>query len=135
MTRGQRKHNPLNIRRARGTRWLGQEKTQRDREFVQFTCDLMGYRAALRILRTYIKLYNLTSLRAIIYRWAPPEDGNHTTQYINMVSDTSGIEKADVLDFDDEDQMVKLVAGMARVESGIKSPDMHILHEAYRLAK
>ncbi len=135
MTRGQRNHNPLNIRRSRGTRWLGQAAKQRDKEFVQFQCDLMGYRAAFRIMRTYIKQYHLDTIKGIIYRWAPPEDGNLTTVYINMVSELSGIRTNAEISFDDEDTMVALVAAMARVESAITNPDMRIVREAYNLAK
>lgn len=135
MTRGQRNHNPLNIRRSRGTRWLGQAAKQRDKEFVQFQCDLMGYRAAFRIMRTYINQYHLDTIKGIIYRWAPPEDGNLTTAYINIVSEHSGISLNTAIRFDDEDTMVALIAAMARVESAIFNPDMRIIREAYNLAK
>ena len=84
MTRGQRNHNPLNIRRSDRTRWMGQKARQTDREFVQFQSDLFGLRAAFRILRTYLCLYGLCTLRQVICRWAPPEDGNNTDAYIDI---------------------------------------------------
>lgn len=135
MTRGERNHNPLNIRRSPRTHWLGEAKVQHDKSFVQFRCDLMGYRAAFRVLRTYIVLYHLTTIHDIIYRWAPPEDGNLTSAYIDMVAKWSGLAIGKQLSFNDEDTLVALVAAMARVESGITNPDMSVLHQAYTLAK
>ena len=134
-TRGQRNHNPLNIRRSPRTRWLGQSPTQHDREFVQFQCDLFGLRAAFRILRTYICLHNLCTLRLIIYRWAPPEDGNNTESYIDAVSRRSHVRENQHLTFDDEDALVAIVAAMAQVESGTFYADTDLLRKAYRLAK
>lgn len=135
MTRGERNNNPLNIRRARGTRWMGQAAEQHDREFVQFDNLLMGFRAAFRILRTYIKLYHLSTIRGIVYRWAPPEDGNLTTQYMRMVCDFTGMHSGEALSFENRDQMLKLAAAMARVESGISDPDMEMLGQAYEMAR
>lgn len=135
MTRGQRNHNPLNIRLSPGTRWLGQCTQQYDREFVQFQCDLFGLRAAFRILRTYIRLHHLDTLRLIIYRWAPPEDGNNTESYIATVSERSNVPPNQTLSFDDEEQLVAIVAAMAQVESRMANIDMTLLHKAYALAK
>ena len=129
-----RNHNPLNIRRSEKTHWLGQEARQTDREFVQFRCDLMGYRAAFRILHTYVELYKLNTLRGIIGRWAPPEDGNLTSQYVNMVSNFSGISPGAVIAYEDEPTMLALVSAMARVESGATA-DSELLRKAYELAK
>lgn len=134
-TRGQRNHNPLNIRRSPGTRWLGQSPTQHDREFVQFQCDLFGFRAAFRVLRTYIRLHHLHTLRLIIYRWAPPEDGNSTESYLLTVSERSHVAPGQYLDFEDEDELIAIVAAMALVESRMANIDTELLRKAYRLAK
>lgn len=134
MTRGERNNNPLNIRKARGTRWMGQAAEQHDREYVQFDSMLMGFRAAFRILRTYIKLYHLNTIRGIVFRWAPPEDGNLTTTYISMVCEITGTHRCEALSFENREQMLKLAAAMARVESDIKNPDMEMVGQAYDLA-
>lgn len=135
MTRGERNNNPLNIRRARGTRWKGQAAEQHDREYVQFESLLMGFRAAFRILRTYIMLYHLNTIRGIVNRWAPPEDGNLTTQYIHIVCMETDMTPGDVIDFNNRDQMIRLCAAMARVECGMRKPDMEMVAEAYEMAK
>lgn len=135
MTRGERNHNPLNIRRSRGTIWFGQAQEQHDREFVQFINDLMGYRAAFRIMRTYMTHYGLVTIRGIIKRWAPPEDGNMTSQYVNMVSALTGIKPDTKLSTTDPEQIILVVAAMARVESGIIYPDMDVIRSAYVMAQ
>lgn len=134
-TRGERNHNPLNIRRSDGTRWLGQCPKQHDREFVQFQSDLFGFRAAFRILRTYFRLQNIDTLRGIIYRWAPPEDGNNTESYIATVSRWTNIAPNKHLTFEDKEALVAIVAAMAQVESHVMIVDTDILRKAYELAK
>jgi hypothetical protein len=134
MTRGERNHNPLNIRRNKKTRWLGQAKRQCDREFVQFQSLLFGFRAAFRILRTYIKLHELTTLKDIIYRWAPPEDGNNTLSYIDIVSERSMVKPCEQLTFEDEQKMVAIVCAMAWVESRMGNIDVGLVKRAYLLA-
>ena len=135
MTRGERNHNPLNIRRSRGTRWYGQAQAQNDREFVQFVNDLMGYRAAFRIINTYITHYGLNTVRGIVSRWAPPEDGNMTSQYINMVCALTGLKPDQKVAADDQQKLTEIVASMARVESGIIYPDMDVVNLAYTMAR
>ena len=134
MTRGERNHNPLNIRRNDRTRWLGQCPRQRDREFVQFEADLFGYRAAFRILRTYMTLHGLHTLHDILHRWAPPEDGNNTRSYIETVSERSHVRPLEQLHFEDEAVMVAIVTAMAWVESRIQ-PNTELVKQAYRLVK
>ena len=135
MTRGQRNHNPLNIRRNERTRWLGQCLRQRDREFVQFQSDLFGYRAAFRVLRSYFKLHGLCNLQQIIRRWAPPEDGNDTNSYVETVAERSGVRPLEHLAFEDEDKLIAIVSAMAWVESRMKLTDRDLVRQAYLLAR
>ena len=134
MTRGQRNCNPLNIRLSAGTRWLGQRVRQYDREFVEFQSDLFGLRAAFRILRSYSRLHNLDTLRLFIYRWAPPEDGNNTDSYVEMVSERSGVAPGRHLTFEDREELIAIVGAMAVVESRMVV-DRELLEKAYELAK
>lgn len=82
-TRGIRNNNPANIRR--GCNWKGLAEKQTDKEFCQFVTMTWGVRALLVTLRTYVKKYNLHTVREIITRWAPPSDGNNTEKYIEFV--------------------------------------------------
>ena len=135
LTRGGRNCNPLNIRRSAGNRWLGQCTRQHDREFVQFESDLFGFRAAFRILRSYMRVQGLCTLRDIIYRWAPPEDGNNTESYVAMVSERSGVAPGRVLAFEDKEALVGIVGAMAWVESRMANVDRELLGKAYELAR
>ena len=88
MTRGQRNNNPLNIRHGK-SRWEGRTKVQTDAEFVTFVSMAYGYRAACKLMETYrLRLMQAGmsyTLENIIHRWAPPEDGNDTREYLRTV--------------------------------------------------
>ena len=135
MTRGERNNNPLNIRRSAGTHWLGEAARQRDREFVQFRCLLFGLRAAFRVMRSYLTVHGLCTLRQVIYRWAPPEDGNATETYVAVVSERSGVRAGELLEWTDEARLVAVVRAMAWVESHMDGLDDELLRQAYQLAK
>ena len=88
MTRGIRNNNPLNIRRG-ASRWVGRREIVTDKEFEEFTSMPFGYRAAWKLMDTYrIRLRQAGesyTLENIIHRWAPPEDGNDTREYLRTV--------------------------------------------------
>ena len=52
----------------------------------------------------------------MIGRWAPKNE-NNTDAYVSLVSSYSGIGPDDLISFDSE-QMIRIVAGMSRVENG-----------------
>ena len=88
MSRGIRNNNPLNIRRGT-SRWVGRREIVTDKEFEEFTSMPFGYRAAWKLMDTYrIRLRQAGesyTLENIIHRWAPPEDGNDTREYLRTV--------------------------------------------------
>ena len=87
-TRGIRNNNPLNIRHS-SSRWQGMTEKQTDPCFVQFRSMAYGYRAACKVLQSYYQRFRTEgkplTVRTIISRWAPPEDGNDTENYIRSV--------------------------------------------------
>lgn len=83
--RGVRNNNPGNIRH--GEEWLGLANEQTDSSFCQFVSVEYGIRAIFKILYTYENKYNLTTIRDIISRWAPPNE-NDTANYIKSVCET-----------------------------------------------
>lgn len=113
--RGLRNNNPGNIRRNNDV-FQGEVNPSRDKEFKQFTNMAHGYRAIFRILKNYHRNYHLKTIRKMIGRWAP-ENENNTEAYIKAVSDYAGIGPDDTISFDRE-QMIRIVAGMSRVENG-----------------
>ena len=115
-TRGMRNNNLLNIRISTD-KFQGEVQPSQDKEFKQFETAAYGYRAAFRILRTYINNYKCDTIRKIISRWAPKSE-NHTESYIRVVSERSGIPADDPVYADNREMMIRVVAAMSYVENG-----------------
>lgn len=122
--RGLRNNNPGNIR-INDDLFQGEIRPSKDKSFKQFTTMAYGYRAMFKILSNYYKNYKLDTIRKIISRWAPPKE-NHTKAYIKAVSDYAGIPADDPINVNDREQMIRIVAGMSRVENGVEAdmPDV-----------
>lgn len=118
-TRGMRNNNLLNIRISTD-KFQGEVQPSQDKEFKQFETAAYGYRAAFRILRTYINNYGLNTIRKIISRWAPKNE-NHTENYIRVVSERSGIPADDPVYADSREMMIRIVAAMSFVENGVEA--------------
>ncbi len=85
-TRGIRNNNPMNIRVNQANNWVGKiKKGKRDPQFEEFTQMMYGVRAGIRIIRNYVRKYNIPNIKELIERWAPEEDGNDTLAYIQNV--------------------------------------------------
>ncbi len=81
-TRGILNRNPANIRH--GSQWKGLAAKQMDISFCQFTDMVYGVRALVCLLRTYHYKYDCSTLREVIYRFAPPCE-NNTYAYLQYV--------------------------------------------------
>ena len=115
LPRGLRNNNPGNIRKNSDV--FQGEKTSSDKEFKQFKSMAYGYRAIFKILSNYYRNYKLDTIRKMISRWAP-ENENNTDAYIKAVSDYAGIPAVDPINVNDREQMIRIVAGMSKVENG-----------------
>ena len=115
-TRGMRNNNLLNIRISTD-KFQGEVQPSGDKDFKQFETAAYGYRAAFRIIRTYINNYKCDTIRKIISRFAPSSE-NHTENYIRVVSERSGIPADDPVYADNREMMVRIVAAMSFVENG-----------------
>lgn len=82
-TRACRNNNPFNIKRS-ATRWQGERKEVHDKTFAEFESVRYGIRAAWLILRRYISIYHLYSVRQIIERWAPASE-NNVDRYVHFI--------------------------------------------------
>ena len=132
-TLGQRNNNPLNIRRVAGQRWLGEElplKGAGGSAFCKFVSPVWGIRAAFCLLRTYRNKYKAVCIEDIITRWAPPSE-NDTAAYIRTVCRLTGFGGKERLT---EDRWPRLVAAMARLESGMNLTE-ETLNQSYQLYK
>ena len=110
-TLAERNRNPLNIRPLpQGQTWQGQTGVDRNSvtgAFCVFESNVMGVRAAVVNMRSYVKFAGVKTLRDVIYRWAPPPPGgeivgpagsavggvdmNHTSSYLQSVCRETGV--------------------------------------------
>lgn len=82
---GIRNNNPCNIRT--GSNWIGLDTTYKG-EFCRFRNVVWGIRAVIYLIRKYHYKYGLKTVEEIINRWAPPQDNNNTSAYIEYVKTT-----------------------------------------------
>lgn len=85
-----------------------------------------GYRAVFKILSNYYRNYKLDTIRKMIGRWAPPKE-NRTEKYIKVVSDYAGIPADDPINENDREQMIRIVAGMSKVENGVEADMLDVI--------
>ena len=134
LPRGIRNNNPLNIRRGKD-QWQGLRAQQTDAQFCQFETLEYGWRAAFYLLtRTYYHKYRLYTIRAIINKWAPPNE-NLTATYIENVSRLTGIPPDEPIGIpsDQPQRWMMLGIAMAIQENGlIKREQSELAHSAER---
>lgn len=116
LPRGLRNNNPLNIRRS-ANKWKGKLVDGKDPDFETFSSIEFGIRAAVVIMRTYIRKYHADTPRLIIRRWAPPAE-NNTENYLRLVVRQSGILADEKINPEDLGKISRLLQAMAYVECG-----------------
>lgn len=122
MTRGLRNNNPGNIRLG-GSRFRGEENGT-DPAFKTFEAPEWGVRAIFVVLNTYRVRHGLTTIAAMIERWAPAVE-NDTAAYVSLVSAWSGVSASQELDTRSAAVMIPIVAAMIRMENGTPlAPDI-----------
>jgi hypothetical protein len=115
--RGLRNNNPGNIRNS-STEWQGEITPSKDKFFKQFTSMAYGYRAVIKLLQNYRKLYHLKTVAELINRWAPPTE-NKTSAYIIRVCKEMQVPSTYVPDVADKDTMCAFAAAISQVENGV----------------
>ena len=135
LPRGIRNNNPLNIRRMAKDQWKGLRAQQTDASFCQFERLEYGWRAAFYLLtRTYYHKYRLFTIRAIISRWAPPNE-NQTATYIENVCRLTGIAPDEPIGIpsDQPARWMALGVAMAIQENGTDSLDYFAMLKGWEL--
>lgn len=113
--RGIRNNNPLNIRYSPNNNWKGRiTENKQDDSFEEFTEIAYGVRAACRLIQVYVIRYHCSTIRSIVYRFAPPSE-NDTLSYYKYVRDAVGNLAVKV---DDPRFMARLIGAMWFVENG-----------------
>lgn len=127
-TVGIRNNNPLNIRYNPANDWDGQIDAKSG-PFAYFSDKKYGYRAAFKLLNTYVTKHGLQSIPGIVSRWAPPEDNNPTAEYIRFIVNKTGIPSMVLIN---QSHYKPIIAAMAEFES--KDKDAAALEAGYKLA-
>ena len=136
LPRAIRNNNQLNIRRSKD-KWKGLRVQQTDAAFCQFESLEYGWRAAFWLLtRTYYHTYRLYTIRAIVSRWAPPNE-NKTEAYIQAVSRLTGINPDEPLGIpsDQPARWQLLGAAMAIQENGAEGMNFWAMLRGWELAR
>lgn len=91
VARGIRNNNPGNIDYNTANNWQGQLKVDKTIEprFCRFDTPENGIRALGKLLQNYQSKYGLTTVEAIINRWAPSVE-NNTKAYVRSVETCIG---------------------------------------------
>jgi hypothetical protein len=98
-----------------------------------------GWRAAFMLLHTYMSKYKLTTIRKIIYRWAPPNE-NNTAAYTNHVSYLAVLDPNQEIEFGNKFTMLQIGRAMCQVENGLqydpinKKEWLDALNQGYEMA-
>lgn len=113
---GYRQNNPGNIRNA-GPVYKGEISTSS--AFKQFENMSYGFRAMASLLHSYIQSGHNTVAK-ILYKYAPPTDGNNTAHYISSVCKAANVKEEQVLsDYDFKNgNMLNIMYHMTKVEQG-----------------
>jgi hypothetical protein len=115
LTRGERNHNPGNIRK--GQAWQGLALEQPDSAFNTFIDPIWGIRALAKTLLTYQRTHGLATLSQIISRWAPPTE-NNTGAYVGAVAVQIGAEPNQPLNLSDPYTLTALTTAIIHHENG-----------------
>jgi len=137
LPRGIRNNNPLNIRRTAKDQWQGLRAQQTDASFCQFESLEFGWRAAFYLLtRTYYHKYRLFTIRAIINKWAPPNE-NLTATYIQNVCQLAKIGPDEPIGIPSDQPARWMAVGIAMAiqENGIESLDYFAMLRGWGLAR
>ncbi|MGI6903781.1 MULTISPECIES: hypothetical protein [Leclercia] len=113
--RGIRNNNPGNLEASWAFSWLGQNGT--DGRFATFATPEHGIRALGVNLLSYQRR-GLDTISKIISRWAPPQDNNDTTAYIQNVSQALGVSPTTRLDVTSPEILRALSKAIIRQENG-----------------
>lgn len=139
LPRGYRNNNPLNIRYNAGNAWKGKVTPNTDGAFEQFTSMPYGYRAALALMRTYIKKYGCDTVSKIISKWAPANE-NNTLGYIRSVCNITGFSPDKAVATNDADTLKQMAYAMSIVENGnteytrmLGLPNVDDINEGWRM--
>lgn len=120
--RGVRNNNPGNIEQN-GIRWLGMGAASKDeKRFVRFVSPVYGLRALMKVLLTYQRKHQLTTIEEIIGRWAPPVE-NDTGAYAKAVARRFAADVTNHVDLEKPHLLIKFAQAITVHENGRPPPE------------
>ena len=120
------KNNIFNIRKGLGPKWKGE--TGVCKGFVEFETREHGIRAWIVLMRTYRVKYRCATVRAIVTRFAPPNE-NNTQAYIKYCRER--VYKSEITWLSTTADYVRLGCAMAKMETGTELT----AHEIYEVMR
>lgn len=136
LSRGYANKNPGNIDWSSANKWQGQigiETRGAPPRFAVFSSHEFGIRALALLLTTYFDRHGLRTVRAIINRWAPPNE-NSTSAYVNAVAAKMKRGPDERLDLHSHADMRPLIEAIIGHELGGQPYSDAVLDEGLRLA-
>ena len=118
LRRGERNHNPCNLRYSPAIQWQGlDDPPQDDHALCRFVDDLHGLRAGAKDIHNKFARDALKTVHAILAKYAPPNE-NDTSAYVAYVAKRLGVDPDDTLDLDASDQLFAFVKAVIGEEEG-----------------
>lgn len=115
--RGMKINNPGNLRITK-TPWVGKLTPSNDPEFETFWDVEHGIRAAAKIFCIYHLSHKLSTIAQFISRWAPPEDSNPTSAYIEFVARACAVDQNNQFNILDAGNLARMLKAVFRFEQG-----------------
>lgn len=134
-TRGVRNRNPGNIDYNPANQWQGQLKPDPtiEKRFARFDAPENGIRALGKLLLTYQRKHGLTTVKAIISRWAPSVE-NDTAAYVRAVEANTGTKPGAEIDLAIPAVMLGFVKAIIHHENAGYAYPESVLAEGVRRA-
>ena len=128
-TLGMRLNNPGNIRPGAG--FFGE--SGQDKGYAKFASDAAGLRAIQRLLMTYGNQYGINTLRGLANRYAPPSDNNPTENYIEFLSQNTGIDPDETINL--AERGAEIIPAIIGFEQGKQPFSQEMINTAINAAQ
>lgn len=140
LPRGIRNNNPGNIRTNGGVSQQPfdgaipiAQNTDSNKAFMQFENPWYGIRASARVILNYQKNYGLSTIRAMITRYAPPSE-NNTEAYIAEICRKLGVADNVFYNVQDYTKLAALKKAMIWKENSYEYSNKALFEDACRAA-
>lgn len=112
-------NNPYNIKKSK-TPYFGKDNNGNNSAFEGFRNITFSTAAFFKLIRDNYYLKGYDTIEKILYRYAPPSDNNNTEQYIQYVSQKTGVDRNTKIDIGDFKMMYALASAICRFESSFE---------------